>query len=87
MSPEQHFHVMQLFEVFVVDGDKSLAVQTLHLHPVVHNVAQAIKCLACGQFFFSFLDGSGHAKAETTATVYLYLYHYCLSFDSTAPTH
>ena len=73
IGTEQHLCVVQLTQLLVVDGDKSLLVQTLHLHAVVHDVTQAIEFAAFCQLFLGLADGSGDAKAEAAAVVYFYL--------------
>ena len=76
MGTQQHLDIVQRLHLLMVDGDEPHAAQTFTLHAIVDNVAQTIECLAGGQFFFCLADGGGHAKAETTATVYFYLYHH-----------
>ena len=73
MGTQQHFHPMQTGKLLMVDGDETLRGQTFHLHTVVYDVAQTIERFALGKLFFGFLDGCGHAEAETTAVVYFYL--------------
>ena len=70
---QQHLHVPQLKELLVVNGDKSHLLETLTLHPVVHNVPQTVEFSAPLQFFFGLADGSGDTETEPTATVNLYL--------------
>ena len=72
VGAQQHFHIVQLFHLLVVDGDEAQLRQALALHAVVHNVAQAVELVALGQFLFGLADGSGHAETETTAAVNLY---------------
>ena len=65
---------MQVAHTVVVDGDESHLAQPFTLHTIVHNIAQAIECLALCQLFFGFFDGCGHSEAETAAVVYFYLH-------------
>ena len=43
VCPEQYLHVMQLGELFVVDGDEAHLLQAFTFLSVVHNVSQAIE--------------------------------------------
>ena len=74
MGPQQHAGVVELGKLFVVDGDEALLMESLHLHTVVDNVAEAIELAGMGQFLLSLLDGSGDAEAEAAAVVYLNFY-------------
>ncbi len=74
MGTEQHLHTVKLLHLLMVDGDESRLMQALHLHTIMHNITQAVKCTALFQLFFSFLDGSGYAEAETTTIIYFYLH-------------
>ena len=73
VGAQQYLDIMQLFHVFVVDGDKPQVAEPVTFHSVVHDVAQAIERVALCQFFFGFLDGGGHAEAEAAAAVDFYL--------------
>lgn len=42
MSAEQHFRIMQFGELLMLDGDESHLAQSLTLHTVVDNVAEAV---------------------------------------------
>ena len=49
--------------------------ETLHLHAVMHDVAQRIHLAArLGQCRLGFRDGSHHAEAKTRITVYLHVH-------------
>mgnify|MGYP007070224369 CR=1 FL=1 len=72
VSAQQHLGIVQPAQVVVVDGDESHVAQPFALHAVVHDVAQAIECIALGQFLLSFLDGSGHSETEAAADVDFY---------------
>ena len=76
MGTKQYLHAMQLLHLLVVDGDESCFMQSFHLHTVMHDISQAVEFTAFLQLFFSFLDGSGHTKAETTAVIYFYLHFF-----------
>lgn len=78
MGTKQYLHAMQLLHLLVVDGDESCFMQSFHLHTVMHDISQAVEFTAFLQLFFSFLDGSGHAEAETTAVIYFYLHFFNL---------
>ena len=69
MRTQQHLGMMQLAQLVVVDGDESHLAQSLTLHTVMYDIAQAIELVALGQFLLSFLDGGGHSEAEATAFV------------------
>ena len=73
MCTQQHFHVMKLAQLVMINGDESVFVESFHLHAVVYNVSKTVECTPFGQFFLGFLDGCGHAKTETTAIVNFYL--------------
>ena len=66
---------MQLTHLVVIDGNESHLTQTLTLHTIVNNIAEAIELIALGQLFLCFLDGGGHSETETTAVVDFNLQH------------
>ena len=74
MSTEQDLYALQFLHLLMVYRDESRFMQALHFHTVMHNIAQAVKFTALSQLLFSFLDGSGYAKAEPTAVIYFYLH-------------
>ena len=76
MGTKQHLHTVKLLHLLMVDGDESRLMQALHLHAIMHNITQAVECTALFQLFFSFLDGSGYAEAETTTMIYFYLHYF-----------
>ena len=70
MGAQQHLHIVEFAQVVVIDGDKPQVLQPFTLHAVVDDISQAIEGLiACAKFFFGFLYGGGHTKAEATAVV------------------
>ena len=69
MSTKKYLYVMQLAHLVVVDGDEPHLTQTLALHTIMNNIAEAIELIALGQLFLCFLDGGGHSEAEATAVV------------------
>ena len=72
VGTEQHLGVMELLELLVVDGDKTVVVKPFHLHAIVNDVAETVERLARSQFFFRFADGCSHAEAEAAAGIYFY---------------
>ena len=72
VSTQQHLHVVQAAQIVVIDSDESLLVQSLHLHTVVHDVAEAVELVALGKFLLSLLYGGSDSEAEATALVYFY---------------
>ena len=74
MRTEQNLYAMKFLHLLMVNSDKPCLMQALHLHTVMHDVAQAVKFTALSQLFFSFLDCSGYAKAKSTAIIYFYLH-------------
>ena len=75
VGTQQHLHIVEVAHVIMVDGDESHFPETITLHTVVHDIAEAVECLTLCQFFLGFLDGGGHTKAETTAVVNFDLNH------------
>ena len=75
MCAQQDLHIMKFMHLLMIDSDEALLCKTFHFHAVMYNVALAIELRTLCQFFFSFLDGSGHTEAETAAIVYFYLKH------------
>ena len=69
---------MQFPHLVVLDGNQSHLPQSVTLHAIVHNITQAIEFIAFSEFLLSLSDGSGHPKAESTATINLN-YHIPLS--------
>ena len=76
MGAQKHFHVMEFTQVSVVDGNESQIFQTLALHAVVDDVAQAVESLITrAKFFLGFLYGSSDPEAEATTFVDFNLNH------------
>ena len=40
MSTQEHLHMMQLPQLFMVDGDKTTSMETFHLHTIVDNISK-----------------------------------------------
>ena len=74
VGTKQNLHTVEFLHLIMVDGGQTSLMQALHLHTVMYDVTQTVKLTALLQLFLSFLDGSGHAKAETTAVIYFYLH-------------
>lgn len=71
MRTEQHLHILQFFHVVMVDGDKPLVVQALHLHAVMDDVAKAIEARALGKLLLRLTYCGSDSEAEATTLVYL----------------
>lgn len=69
MGAEQHFHVVEFAEFFMIHCDESLVAQAFHFSGIVYNVAEAIEHARAFEFFLGFSDGSGHSEAESAAAV------------------
>ena len=75
MSAEQHFGMVELAQLLVVDGDESHLAKPLTLHAVVNDIAKTVELAARRQLFLGFLNGCGNAEAESTSVVNLYFQH------------
>ena len=73
VGAQQHFRIVQLIHIFMVDGYEPQIVEPFAFHAVVHDVAEAIERVALCQFFFCLPDGGGHAETEAATTVDFYL--------------
>lgn len=73
MSTQQYLYIVELCHLFMVDGDKPHLAQTVALHTVVNDIAQAVEGVTLGQLLLGLLDGGSHSEAEATAAVNLYL--------------
>ena len=71
MSPEQHLHVMQLFQLLMGDGFQATVGQSVHFGSIVHNVAQAVQVPCLFKFFLCLADGCGHPKTESRPLINL----------------
>lgn len=65
MGSEQHFNIVQLFQLVMIDGYQSTCMEPFHFHSVVHNVTQTIKRGALGQFLLRLLYGGGDTETKT----------------------
>ncbi len=72
VGAQQYFHVVELRHLVVVNSNESHLLQAFTLHSVVHDVAQAIKGIAAGKFFFRLADSRSYTEAKATATVDFY---------------
>ena len=75
MGTEEHFHVVELLHLLVVDGDEPHLAEPFTLHAVVYDVTQTVEDVALGQFLLSFLDGGSHAEAEAAVIIDFDLKH------------
>ena len=75
MGTQKHFGVMELFELFMIDGNQPHLFQAFHFTAVVYNVSQAIECYPFCEFLFGFVDSCDHSKAKTGTFIYFYFYH------------
>ena len=69
MGAQQHLDIMKAGKIVVIDSDEPHLLQALTLHTVMYDITQAVESVAPCQFFFSFLDSSGHSETETTAVI------------------
>ena len=69
VSPQQHFHIVQLLHFVVLDGHEAHLTKTVTLHAIVHDITQAIEFIAMRQFLFGLLNSGGHTEAEATAII------------------
>ena len=75
MRTKQHLHSLQASQGGMVDRLQAFALQTLHLQPVVHNVAQAIERGRSAQLTLRALYGCHHTKAKPRIFIDLNLNH------------
>lgn len=69
MSTKQHFGILKIAELVVVDCCQSPLIKAFHLYPIVNDVAKAIEGARLFELLLCFLYGSGHSKAETAALI------------------
>ena len=78
MGTEEHTYVAQLAKLLMVDGYESQLAQALTLHPVVHDIAQAVERSTLLQLLLGLAYGGGHPEAETRMFVNLNANHLCI---------
>ena len=71
MSAQQDLDIVEPCHLLMVDGDEPHLAQTVTLHAIMHDIAEAVEGVALGQLLLSLLDGRGDAEAEAAAVVYL----------------
>ena len=71
MSPQEHFHVVQLLQLVVGDRFQTTAFKAIDLGGIVHDVAQAVQMPGLVQFLLGLADGSRHPEAEPRPLIYL----------------
>jgi hypothetical protein len=63
---------VQTGKLIMLNSGKSETTQSLALHAIVHDVAQATQLLSGFQSLLRLLYGCGNAEAESRAVIYFY---------------
>ena len=65
MCADEHFFVVQVFQVVMLNDAQAFGFQPFHLLIVMNNIAQAIQVAVFGEYLFGHVNGIHHPKSKS----------------------